>query len=50
MSKSKQTLEVSKGTMSRLEARGKMGDSFDDVINRVLDEDEDDFEDDEVEE
>ncbi len=50
MPKSKQTIPVSKGTMVRLESRGKMGDSFDDVINRVLDEGEEDFDDEEEDE
>ncbi len=32
------TGKLSKSTLSRLKEHGKMGDSFDDAVNRVLDE------------
>ena len=43
-------IDLTKRTVSRLKLKGRMGDSFDDVINRVLDDSEEDFEDDEEEE
>ena len=31
------TMKLSKETLSRLKERGKMGDSFENVVNRLLD-------------
>jgi len=34
------TMKLSKETLSRLKERGKMGDSFENVVNRLLDDSE----------
>jgi len=47
----KTTQKLEEATLERLRDHGKMGDSFDSVVNRLLDEIEDeDFEEDEPEE
>jgi len=40
-------IDLTKRTVSRLKLQGRMGDSFDDVINRVLDNNEEEIEDEE---
>jgi len=39
------TQKIRKDTLERLREHGKMGDSFDSVVNRLLDEVDDDFKD-----
>jgi len=34
----KTTMKMSRDTLNRLKERGQMGDSFEDVVNRLLDE------------
>jgi len=43
-------INLTKRTVARLKLQGRMGDSFDDVINRVLDDSEEDLEDEDEEE
>jgi len=46
------TMKLAKETLARLREHGQMGDSFEDVVNRLLDkfEDQDELEDDEPDE
>jgi len=40
LSMSQTTMKISRDTLKRLKEFGKMGDTFEDVVNRLLDSDE----------